>query len=361
MRLVSPFLKRVLYPSLARAGYFRRYASQGEFCVVTYHGVLPPGYQSKDPALDGSLVTTESLRSQLRLLKSSYNVVSAEDVLRWLEGNYKLPVRAVLLTCDDGLQNSLSNMVPVLREEGLSCLFFVTGTSTEDRPRMLWYEELYLLLTAAPAGDLTFLELNITARVGPCSERRLLWWSLVKQLSKCDVADRARFLDFLQGRSGLPEDWQSAYQQDAIRHRFFLLTLEQLRQLPAAGMFVGAHTQSHPVLAVAPADLAWNEIADSRTALEAALGTPVWAMAYPFGDPGSAGVREFEMAERAGYKCAFLNFGGGFPASISRFAIPRVHVTTDMTLGEFEAHISGFHDALRHRYRPLYSVSGASA
>ena len=86
MRFVSPLLKQVLYPSLATTGYFRRRASRGELSVVTYHGVLPRGYESTDPVLDGSLVTAESLRRQLRLLKSSYNVVSAADVLEWLEG-----------------------------------------------------------------------------------------------------------------------------------------------------------------------------------------------------------------------------------------------------------------------------------
>jgi peptidoglycan/xylan/chitin deacetylase (PgdA/CDA1 family) len=125
-------------------------------------------------------------------------------------------------------------------------------------------------------------------------------------------------------------------------------------------MFVGAHTLSHPVLAQAPADVAWSEIAESRKALEAALGKPVWAMAYPFGDAASAGVREFEMTERAGYKCAFLNCGGGFPASIPRFAIPRVHVTSDITLGEFEAHISGFHEDLKQRLRHCILLPDAS-
>lgn len=358
MKVISPVLKRALYPFLSWTGYLRSRARQGELCVVTYHGVLPSGYQSRDPVLDGSLVTAESLRRQLRLLKSSYNVVSAEDVFQWLERNQKLPTRAVLLTCDDGLQNTLTDMVPVLREEGLSCLFFVTGASASDRSEMLWYEELYLVLMAAPLGQLIFPDLNLTARLEASSEgRRPLWWTWVKELSRYDALCRTTFLEALRIRCGLPDDWQSAYRHEAVRRRFFLLTVEELRQLAASGMFVGAHTLSHPMLSQTSADLAWNEIAESCKALEAALGKPVWAMAYPFGHPESAGVREFEMTERAGYKCAFLNFGGGFPASIPRFAIPRVHVTSDMSLGEFEAHISGFYDALRQRFRPRYSAS----
>ena len=38
----------------------------------------------------------------------------------------------MLLTCDDGLQNTLTDMLPVLQELGLSCLFFVTGASLSE-------------------------------------------------------------------------------------------------------------------------------------------------------------------------------------------------------------------------------------
>lgn len=351
MRFVSPLLKQVVYPSLATTGYFRKRASRGELSVVTYHGVLPRGYESTDPALDGSLVTAESLRRQLRLLKSSYDVVAAPDVLHWLEGSQKLPARAVLLTCDDGLQNTLTDMLPVLREEGLTCLFFVTGASAEDSPQTLWYEELYLLLRAAPAGDMILPALPAPIRLGAPVTRRPLWWRMVQELSKHDRAVRDETLAFLRRQDGLSPDWQSANSTEPIRRRNFLLTLTQLRELASAGMFIGAHTLSHPVLTQASPEHAWIEIADSRTKVEAALGQPVWALAYPFGDPASVGAREIQMAERAGYKCAFLNCGGGFPATLPPFAIPRVHVTADMTLGEFEAHLSGFHESLRSTLR----------
>ena len=78
----------------------------------------------------------------------------------------------------------------------------------------------------------------------------------------------------------------------------------------------------------------------------------ILALAYPFGNLGSVTQREQEMAERAGFKCAFLNFGGGLGAGNPLFALPRVHVTAAMGIAEFEAHISGFHRILRQRFFP---------
>src|SRR5262249_49551410 len=163
MKLVSPLLKRVVYPSLSRTGYLQRYARRGQLCVVTYHGIRPASYHPMDADLDGTLVGHIAFRSQLRLLKSRYNIVTPNAVLQWIQHKAELPTKALLLTCDDGLKNTLSEMLPILRDEGLSCLFFVTGTSAQDDARMLWYEELFLILLEARSALLEVEELGVRA------------------------------------------------------------------------------------------------------------------------------------------------------------------------------------------------------
>jgi peptidoglycan/xylan/chitin deacetylase (PgdA/CDA1 family) len=349
MRLVSPFLKHVLYPGLAKAGYLRHRSGAGP-AIVTYHGIRPPGYQGIDPALDGALVSPASFRRQLGLLKTSYNIISPQEFLLWCESNQPLPPRSVLLTCDDGLQNTLTDMLPILQEMGLSCLFFVTGASLDEQASMLWYEELYLLFLAA--GNSFTVELsNLRISVTTPQEKRVKWWNLVKQLSQLGPLKRREILEKFRERLEISADWISEYIQNPVLcRRFLMLSLPELRQLAAAGMTIGAHTVSHPMLSQAPEELAWSEIFDSRRNLEQALDRVIWALAYPFGDAGSITRREQEMAERAGFKCAFLNFGGGLGAENPQFALPRVHVTADMGLSEFEAHISGLHRSLRRRF-----------
>jgi hypothetical protein len=93
-------LKRVVYPTLAGAGYFHSAARPG-LAVITYHGVLPPAYRPIDPGFDGSLITAETFRQQLRLLKKKYNVISPEEMRRWIQHGGELPARAALVTCVD--------------------------------------------------------------------------------------------------------------------------------------------------------------------------------------------------------------------------------------------------------------------
>ncbi len=348
--VVSPILKRVVYPWLANSGYLRRRADGGSFCVITYHGVLPENYRVFDPQQDGSLVTADNFRSQLRLLKECYHVVSPEQVRDWIVEGKDLPELAILLTCDDGLQNALTGMTPILREEDLSCLFFVLGASVAGNSRILWYEELYLLLLAAPAGTYSLNFPGGGVELGDRAQRRSAWWNLVKKLSKCEQAVRCHFVEAWRIIFGLPEGWNAGcWNNEAQRQRFSLLNGDELRQLLDQGMSIGSHTLNHPILSQQTSDEAWREISESRSVLEKTIEKPVWALAYPFGDPASVTTREMQMAEQAGFQCAFMNVGGGFGAQLPRFALPRVHVTAEMSLSEFEAHVSGFHRDFRSR------------
>jgi peptidoglycan/xylan/chitin deacetylase (PgdA/CDA1 family) len=350
MRLVSPLLKRIVYPSLANSGYLRAISSNGNLCVVTYHGVVPPGYEVGDADQDGALVSVEQFRLQLRLLKSRYHVVSPADVLAWVEEGRELPRRAVLLTCDDGLLNTLTDMAPVLRDEQLSCLFFVLAASTEPDSQRLWYDELYLLLLAAPSGVFCFETLGITIELQEGRQRRRVWGDLSNRLSAFDPLERARFTAAARVQFGLASDWDAEFgSSETQRRRFSLLNLNELRQLVDQGMCAGSHTISHPALSRQSAEQAWKEISESKRTLENALGTRVWALAYPYGDAASVTSREWEMAEQAGFACAFMNVGGGFGAALPRFALPRVHVTAEMGLAELEAHVSGLYNTLRAR------------
>lgn len=357
MRIVSPFLKSVLYPAVSTLGVFRLMGSSG-LAVVTYHGVAPQGYDAVDAALDGNLVTADTLRQQLRFLRAHYNVVPPEDVLAWREGRGELPPRAVLLTCDDGLLNCLTDMVPVLQEQAVKCLFFVTGASAQNSPTMLWYEKLFLLYLRAPAGSFKFtcgdvpIQVNLDSR----ERQRASWWSSVKRLTRLSPEERENFLAMVAGRFDLPMQPDLQNEHSATCRRFALLTGDELQRLCGAGMTIGAHTMSHPILSQVSVEQAHAEIAESRQRIESAIGKRVWAFAYPFGDPQSVTAEVLDMPKKAGYQLAFLNYGGGLGAELPPYAMPRLHVTAEMQIAELDAHLSGFYRRLRggagHRLQP---------
>jgi peptidoglycan/xylan/chitin deacetylase (PgdA/CDA1 family) len=363
MKLLSPLLKHVVYPGLSKAGYLRRATRTGP-AVLTYHGVLPAGYKIVNPVLDGNLVSADSFRCQLRFLKDQYNVISPAEFLLWCEAAHQMPSRPVLLTCDDGLRNCLFDMVPILQEFEMECLFFVTGASVSHTPTMLWYEELYLMFLEAPEYfTLELLEIGMHTKANQ-EEKRSFWWDLVRKLSQYDLNRRKTLLGRIRMQLGLAEHWDAEYREDPIlSRRFLVLNQAQLSKLAGSGMCIGAHTLSHPMLSQSSPDVAWNEISESKHTLERVLGKETWALAYPFGDSTSVTSRELQMAKRAGFRAAFLNVGGSLGTQTPKLALPRVHITAAITLAELEAHISGFHRSLQEWFRPtnLSAAAGSNA
>jgi len=237
----------------------------------------------------------------------------------------------------------------VLEEEGVRCLFFVTGASCDDAPATLWYEEFFLLLLRAAAGsfEISSADIEISGTLAGRDQRRALWWDLVKQLSQLDAAGRKAFLDAARVRLRTDSDAPFPANDLPSQRRFRLLNRSELKQLGSAGMTIGAHSVSHPLLSRLPPELARAEITESRACLEAVLEKRVWAFAYPFGDAQSVTPEILVMANDAGYAAAFLNWGGGLGAELPPFAIPRIHVTASMDLAELEAHVAGFYSSLQ--------------
>jgi len=359
MLFATPVLKYLAYPALSRAGYFRSWRTRqsNPLAVLTYHGVFPGGYVPRSPFLDGNLISAQRLRQHLGLLKRHYNVITPEEFLGFLNGSIQLPPRAVLLTCDDGLANVVSDMLPVLRNLELKCFFFITGASLTENPGMLWHEELWLLFASATPGKLNFKHSAafVSEIPGDQQKRHRAWWELVRQLSRTDVSTRKTFLRELSIAASLPEGWKTELLQNPIqRKRFQLLTKSELGELVGAGMTVGAHTMTHPVLSECPQGIAEEEISRPLALAQDELNASLWSLAYPYGTPETVSSREVALTVTAGYHCAFMNAGGIVPASTDRFAIPRIHITAALNLGEFEAHASGFHQRLQAR------VSGAA-
>jgi peptidoglycan/xylan/chitin deacetylase (PgdA/CDA1 family) len=114
-----------------------------------------------------------------------------------------------------------------------------------------------------------------------------------------------------------------------------------------------AHTVSHPSLLAIEDEDARVEIADSRAELEARLGRPVTAFAYP---AGLYGERERRLVAEAGYAAAVTCEPGVNGRDTDRFALRRRQIDARDRLIDFRAKLGGGHDTplpFRRLYRRL--------
>ena len=81
-----------------------------------------------------------------------------------------------------------------------------------------------------------------------------------------------------------------------------LLSLDQIREMAAAGVEFGSHTLTHPWLPSVDDHQLLREVVDSKLRLEDLLGVEVPCFAYPF---GAVDQRVRAAVVAAGYRLAF--------------------------------------------------------
>jgi len=104
------------------------------------------------------------------------------------------------------------------------------------------------------------------------------------------------------------------------------LTPAEIVRLAEAGVEVGAHTLTHPVLSATPAEEQRAEIQRSKERLEDVLGRPVRSFAYPYGTRKDYRAETVEIVRQAGFACACSNFPGAVRVDTDLFQLPRTLV-----------------------------------
>jgi peptidoglycan/xylan/chitin deacetylase (PgdA/CDA1 family) len=119
-----------------------------------------------------------------------------------------------------------------------------------------------------------------------------------------------------------------------------MLTWQQVLEVAAAGLEIGAHSHTHPELDQLRAPQLEHELREAKFLLEDRLGGPVPALAYPFGY-SNAQVRHAARAVGYQHACAVGNAiasSAGDP-----FAVPRLTVKRSTRLRTFDQMVRGQH------------------
>lgn len=111
-----------------------------------------------------------------------------------------------------------------------------------------------------------------------------------------------------------------------------LMTAEQLRELVAVGVEVGAHSCSHTLLTELPPHRLRYEIADCKAKLEDLLGAPVFSFCYPF---GKFNTRVVAAVAEAGYRLAVTTRKRKIRCLAHPLLLPRLTVSYHHSLAAF--------------------------
>ncbi len=291
--------------------------ARGLGVILTFHHVRPA---TADPFQPNALlsVTPDHLDRTLRLVRGlGFEIVPMDEVpARLRAGSGR---RFAALTFDDGYRDNAIHALPVLRRHGAPWTMFVTADYASGGGRLWWLEleEVVRRMDALP--------------IGPPGAARLM---PARTPDEKNAAYAAAYSLLRAGPEPILREtiagWcEAAGVSSAALVRDLCLGWDEIADLaPDPLLTIGAHTLSHPMLAKQEEGQARLEIEGSKTALADRLGRPVRHLAFPVGDPGSAGSREFRLAAEAGFDTAVTTRPGHLFAAHARTptALPRVSV-----------------------------------
>jgi phosphatidylinositol alpha-1,6-mannosyltransferase len=247
----------------------------------------------------------------LDLLATYSNVISLADATAALQRG-TLPARATALTFDDGYAEWLDNVSPALRSRNLPATFFVT-TAQLSGGDALWHERIMAAVRALPDGGGalpygfgSYTDLRTQGR------RSRLINELQERLKYAPMAEREAAIAVLEAQAITPLQLPRGFDAAAVR------------TLHSQGFEIGAHTIHHPILNECTRAQAREEIGASKEQLEAIIGAPVTAFAYPNGRPNEDYRAEHvDMVKSFGYTVAVSTSAGVAGPRSDLFQLPR--------------------------------------
>jgi len=282
--------------------------TRARLSVLIFHRVLPV----PDPLFPGE-IDAARFDTVCTWMRRWFNVLPLDAAVRHL-GAGTLPERAMAITFDDGYADNHDVALPILRKHELPATFFI-ATGFLDGGRM-WNDTVIESIRRTPLERIDLrgvrgMDLGVH-ELGSVTARRVAIERVIGGVKYMEPERRQEVVDTIARRAEttLPDD--------------LMMTSEQVRRMRAAGMQIGAHTVSHPILARLDRQAAGAEIETSKRTLEGLLGERVGLFAYPNGKPAQDyDEQAVGLARELGFDAACSTEWGAAGRNSDVFQLPR--------------------------------------
>jgi len=258
--------------------------------IILYHGVSDCDCFN----INKRHLTGSEFEEHLKYYKKHFNVVPLAEIANMRNGS-KAPERpTIALTFDDGFENNLNVVLPLLEKYNAPATFFVT-TAPIEREEDILSCELLEIGCAYAKGDIVYLGKTSFKKQGQYE-----WLS----------SDHQNIYDFFQmqapdQKTSMIKEWKEEHKLDELikkvnRECYGLMNKQQLKLIASSPLVeIGSHAHSHHYLTLLnDAELKF-ELSNSKSVLEKIIGKKVESIAFP---NGRYSKRVLEFCRNEGYK-----------------------------------------------------------
>lgn len=311
--------------SIAKAGLGYPQTANGSIHVVAYHRVVADIAKAEREAVYGIVVSSGTFRRHCEMLRRSYDVVSLETAMHFLERGRSVARPMAVITFDDGYQDFYDEAFPVLNELGLpATVFLPTGYIGKETPlphdRIFWL--LKIAMETSTAVPPALRRVGLEDRV--CD-------SLLKRRDLLKATDSLVYLpnELREAVIGALEiELGNRFKSYPSEYR--LLDWDMIREMSRKGINFGSHTVDHVILPLESHDIVQSELTESKIELERELGKRIISFAYPNGEYNET-IRS--AALNAGYKVAVTTKTGMNTTGADLLSLTRTSLCEESTRG----------------------------
>ncbi len=272
--------------------------------ILIYHRVL-----DKPDFMRPGEVDKQAFAWQMELLANYFNVLPLPEALEKLK-NDQLPARAVSITFDDGYADNYLNALPILKKNNLNATFFIaTGYLNGG---IMWNDQVIEAVRRLDSDTLDLTPYGLQCfDVKTTEKKSAAAQQVLQKIKHLPTQKRQTIADFM-----------TTQVKSVPNH--LMMTNEQVVQLHRAGMEIGGHTVTHPILANLDEDQAAQEINQNKQTLEQLLQQKIRLFAYPNGKPGTDyRPEQIKLIKAAGYQAAVSTQWGVANKDSDFYQLPR--------------------------------------
>ena len=333
--------------------------SQGNGVILMLHKVSGPKLAGSAPDLSEERfeptrnlkVSSEFLETVIdQVLSLGLDVVTLDEAVMRLQQPQDSR-RFVCFTFDDGYRDNKLYAWPIFQKYNLPLTIYVPSDFPDGQGDMWW-----LALEKIIAGS-EFVEVPgfagapIGGQLFDCRTADKKWaayWRIYWPLRQIGENRQRRIVRAMSARFGLDLE-------DLCRSE--IMSWDEIREINADPLVtIGGHTAGHFAVKRLSALRSRREMAAGLDRIAEELGERPRHFAFPYGDAGSAGPRDFKIAKSLGLKTAVTTRRGVlFPDHRHHLhALPRVSLNGDFQSTDYTAmFLSGVPFALANRFSKL--------
>ena len=221
--------------------------------------------------------SVKTFENDLDYLLQHYTAVSITDVYNHITGNKPLPKYAFFISFDDGLSEFKEFAWPILKRKGVPVSLFVNPSFVDNK-------QLFFRFKVALLID--FIQKNQQTKI--LNEANELLGSMLSSVSDLEVFVRGISYHQRNFLDDLAEYFSIDFNHYLKTHKPYLSSNE-LVELHAQGVHIGAHSMDHPLFNQLNPDEMLDQLNSSVQWVQSNFNQDIKSFSFPFTDFGMKG------------------------------------------------------------------------